>query len=187
MQHAKNAYNYLHVHGGDLLREVRSMLAEVQWKVLADFPWAIFKTNDIRIGTSAERAAYNLLANLPEDVVPVERLKEKAGDYIGECTDFLKAGPETLLISRDIWTRLMRELAGLDDFVRRLLELKGRGHTAIVTSRLINACVVFKQINEYSQAAAGRSGRIRLIELADGGMLKLAALARRVITWHLNL
>ena len=30
IQHAKNAYNYLHVHGGELLRDVRSMLAEVQ-------------------------------------------------------------------------------------------------------------------------------------------------------------
>ena len=37
VQYAKNAYNYLHVHGGDLLRDVRSMFAEVQWKVLADF------------------------------------------------------------------------------------------------------------------------------------------------------
>ena len=30
VQYAKNAYNYLHVHGGNLLRDVRSMLADVQ-------------------------------------------------------------------------------------------------------------------------------------------------------------
>ena len=30
IQHAKNAYNYLHVHSGQLLRDVRLMLAEVQ-------------------------------------------------------------------------------------------------------------------------------------------------------------
>ena len=30
IQHAKNAYNYLHVHGGKLFCDVRSMLAEVQ-------------------------------------------------------------------------------------------------------------------------------------------------------------
>ena len=77
VQYAKNAYNYLHDHGGDLFHDVRSMLAEVEWKALADFPWALFKTNGIRIATSAERAAYNLLANLYEDVVPVERLNKK--------------------------------------------------------------------------------------------------------------
>ena len=58
VQYAKNAYYCLHVHGGDLLRDVRSMFAEVQWKVLADFPKALFKTNGIRIAISAERAAY---------------------------------------------------------------------------------------------------------------------------------
>ena len=30
VQHSKNAYNYLHVHGGDLLRDVRSKFAKVQ-------------------------------------------------------------------------------------------------------------------------------------------------------------
>ena len=125
VQHAKNAYNYLHAHGVDLCREVRSMFAEVEWKVLAYFFGALFKTNGIRIATSAERAAYNLLNNLSEDVVTVERLNEKAGKDIGECTDFLEAGPETLRTPRDIWTRLLCELDGLYDFEQRLLELKG--------------------------------------------------------------
>ena len=116
VKHAKNTYNYLHAYGGDLLRDVRSMFAEVKWKVLADFPGALFKTNGIRIATSVERAAYNLLNNQPKDVVRVERLKEKAENNIGECTDFLEAGPETLLTPRDIWTRLLRELDNLYDF-----------------------------------------------------------------------
>ena len=30
VKHAKNAYMHLHAHGGDLLRDVRSMLAEEQ-------------------------------------------------------------------------------------------------------------------------------------------------------------
>ena len=51
-----------------------------------------------------------------------------------------------------------------------------------MTSGLPNGCAVFKLINEDLQSAAGRSGRIRHIELADGGMLKLAALARRAVT-----
>ena len=122
--------------------------------------------------------------NLPEDVVPVERLKEKAGKDIGEFTDFMEAGSEALLTPRDIWTRLLRELDGLYDCERRILKLEGRGPTAIVTTKLPNDCAVFKLINEYSQAAAGRSGRH--IKLADGGMLKLAAHARRAVTWHLG-
>ena len=66
------------------------------------------------------------------------------------------------------------------------MELEGRGPTAIVTTGLPNACAVFKLINEYSQAAVGRSSRIRHIELANGGTLKLAVLARRAVTWHLG-
>ena len=49
---------------------------------------------------------------------------------------------------------------------------------------LPNACVVFKLINDYSQAAVARNGRILLIDLADGGMLKLAVFARQAVTWH---
>ena len=187
VQYAKNAYNYLHVHGGDLDRDVRLMFSEVEWKVLADFPRALFKTNGVRIATSADGAAYNLLNNLPEDVVPVERLIEKAGKDIGECTDFLEASPETLLSPRDIWTRLLREFDGLYDFERRTLELEGQGPTVIVNTGLPNAYAVFNLINEYSQAAAGKSDRIWHIDLVDGGMLKLAARAGRAVTWHLSL
>ena len=92
VQYAKTAYNYLHTHGGDLLCDVRSMFTELQWKVLADFPRTLFKTNGVCIATSAERAAYHLLDNLPEDVVFVDRLKKKAGKDIGEFTDFLEDG-----------------------------------------------------------------------------------------------
>ena len=88
MQHAKNAYNYLHARSGDMISDVRTMFAEVQCKVFADFPGALFKTNGICIATSAERAAYNLLNNLLEDVLPVERLNEKAGRISASATTF---------------------------------------------------------------------------------------------------
>ena len=78
----------------------------------------------------------------------------------------------------------MRELYGLDDIEQRLLKLEGPRFTEIVTTRLPNYCAVFKLINEYLQTAAGRSGRIRQIEYADSGMLKLAGLARQAVTWH---
>ena len=83
MQYAKNAYNYLHAHSCELLSDLRSMLAKVNWKALAEFSGALFKTNGVRIATSAERAAYNILAHLPEDVASVEQLKEKARKNIG--------------------------------------------------------------------------------------------------------
>ena len=162
------------------------MFAKVEWKVFADFPRAFFQTYGVRIATTTERAAYNLLNNLPEDVVPVERLKKKVKKDIGECTDSLEAGPKTILTPCDIWTRLLRELDGLYDFERRILELKSQEPTAIVTTGLPNACVVFKLINEYSQAAAGRRGRIQHIELVYGGMLKLAALVPKAVTGHLG-
>ena len=67
------------------------------------------------------------------------------------------------------------------------MKLEGRGPTAIVTTKLSNACVVFKLINEYAQAAAGRSCRIRHIEFTDCGILKLAVLARRAVIWHIGI
>ena len=66
------------------------------------------------------------------------------------------------------------------------MKLEGRGPREIVTTKLQNACAVFKLINGYSQTAACRSGRIRHVELADVGMLKMAALACRAVTWHID-
>ena len=184
IQHAKNAYNYLHVHCGKLLRDVRSMLAEVQWKVLADIPRALWKTNGNRIVSTAEQAAFNLMANLPENVIVPDLLMEKASKDIGESTVFIEGSAENQLTPLDIWTRLLRELDGLEGFYQTILELDGRKPTAIISSGLPNACAVLKLMNDYSTSAAGSTGFIRHIELADGGTLKLAFLARRVCTWH---
>ena len=41
-------------------------------------------------------------------------------------------------------------------------------------------------MDKYAQRSTERGGRIHLIELADGGMLKLATLARDTTTWHLS-
>ena len=76
----------------------------------------------------------------------------------------------------------MHELYGLDDFERRLFELKGRGPTAIVSSGLPNACAIYKLMNKYAQGATKLSGRIYLIELVDGEMLKLAALVHDAVS-----
>ena len=102
VHHAKNAYSYLHAHGGDLLRDVRSMFTEVQWKVIADFPKRALQDQRHSRSDLGGVRRKQLLNNLFEDVVLVDRLKEKAGKNIGECTDFLDDGPDTLLNSRDI-------------------------------------------------------------------------------------
>ena len=69
---------------------------------MRQFHGVIIKTNGISIATSILRAVYNLLANFSDNVVPVDRLKEKAGKDIGKCTDFLEASPKTLLTHCDI-------------------------------------------------------------------------------------
>ena len=47
---------------------------------------------------------------------------------------------------------------------------------------LPNACAVFKFINEYLQAAAGRNCLNRHFELADYGLRKLAVFASKAVT-----
>lgn len=54
------------------------------------------------------------MAYFPEDFVYVELLKDKELKNIGECAGFLEKGSDTLFTPRDIWTRLLRELANLD-------------------------------------------------------------------------
>ena len=78
------------------------MLAEVQWKVLADLPRALWTTNGNRIASPKERAAFNLMANLPEDVIVPDWLREKASKDIGESTVFLEGPAENQLTLRDI-------------------------------------------------------------------------------------
>ena len=124
------------------------------------------------------------MANLPEDMIVPDRLSQKASKDIGESIVLLEGPAEIQLTPRDIWTRLLLELDGLEEFDQAILELDGGKPTAIIYSGLPNACAVFKLMNEYSNSAAGSTGFIRHIELADGGTLKLASLARRACTWH---
>ena len=77
-RNARNAYAYLEAHGGNTLWAVRALLADVQWKLLAEYPDCLWKRYDPRISTSTERAAYNLMVNLPGELIPFERLNEKA-------------------------------------------------------------------------------------------------------------
>ena len=39
-------------------------------------------------------------------------------------------------------------------------------------------------MNDYAIAAMGRRSDLRLLELADGGTLRLARFARNMVSWH---
>lgn len=126
------------------------------------------------------------MANYLCAIFLLERLKKKARNYIGKSTECLESSDENRVTFHDIWVRFFREFDGFDDFERRLLELVGRGPYAIVISGFPNACAIYKLMNDYAQLATKREGRNNLIELADGGMLKLATLARDAVSWHLD-
>ena len=162
----------------------RRFLSEIQWKLFANFPRNLWKCYGLRLANPEEKAAYNLMAHLPRDVVPIKRLTDKARKEIGESADYLDASDENTLLPRDIWSRLIRELDGLEDFEHRLLALEGRSVTAIVCSGLPNACAVYKLLNEYAKEAAGEAGEMHSIELSNGGTLLLARLAQDVVSWH---
>ena len=190
-RHARDVVAYLaQLPNTDDRRAFRSFLAETQWKIVACIPRELYKTYGTRLATPIERAAYNCMQHFPREIVPMERLKEKARKYYGETAEWLDLSDSNVLTSRDIWIRIMRELDGLDDIDHRLLELAtttDQVFTIIVSTGLSNACAVFKLLNEYSTKAANLIGNIYLIELSDGGLYGLSYLARNLLSWRFGL
>ena len=170
-----------------MLRTVRAFLSDVQWKTLAFYPDYLWKTYGHRVANPTELTTYNFMVTLPKNVMSVERLLEKARKEIGESTEWLEDSDYNRLTPRDIWTRMLRRLSGLDNYERRLLELEGRGPTAIVTSGLPNACALHKLFTAYAIGSTGIGSSTHLMQLADGGMLKLVSLARKLVTWHFGI
>ena len=84
------------------------------------------------------------MSTLPKNVMSIERLREKARMEKAESTDWLEDQDDSRLTPRDIWTRMLLELSGVEDFERQMLELEGRGPTAIVTTGFVNACAIHK-------------------------------------------
>ena len=167
--------------------QVREFMSMVPWKLIVDWSWCLFKCYGPRIATALERASFNYMAHFPQELVPQEKLKEKARKDIGETTEYLEVPDGNQLTPRDIWTRLTRELDKLEGFDQSLLILEGCAPTAIVACGLPNACAIFKLLDEYAKRASGYAGKIRHIELADGGTLKLSILARDLISWHFGI
>ena len=167
--------------------QMREFMSEVPWKLIVDWSWCLFKCYGPRIATALERASFNYMAHFPQELVPHDKLKEKARKDIGETTEYLEGSDCNLLTPRDIWVRLTRELDKLDGLEQSLMILEGCKPTAIVARGLPNACAIFKLMNEYAKRASGYDGKIRHIELADRGTLRLSILARDLTSWHFGI
>lgn len=124
------------------------------------------------------------MAHLDPEIVLLGWIKEKARKDIAESTEFLEASEANLLIPCVIWTRLLRSLDGFKDFDKRLFELEGRETTAIIAFGQPKACALYFLISEYAKEATTRNSSILHIQLANNGMLRVAALAREAVTWH---
>ena len=165
----------------------QAFMAEVQWRVVVHFHERIWKTFGIRLAEPNERATFNFLATFPRELVPYDRLYEKARKDIGETAQFLEDCAENRLVPRDIWMRIVSELDGLDGFNRSLIALEGRERTAIVASGLSNAFAIFKLLDEFGVRSTRWNASICHVDFADGGTLKLAKMAYEVLSWHFGL
>ena len=59
-------------------QQTQLFLSEVQWKLVVTFNPMLWKILGMRWASPTERATYNLMATLPQDIMPLERLEEKA-------------------------------------------------------------------------------------------------------------
>ena len=73
----------------------------------------LWKSLGMRWASPIERATYNLMATLPQDIMPLDRLREKARKDTRGSTEFLEASADNRLEPQDIWKRMMRDLKGL--------------------------------------------------------------------------
>ena len=165
----------------------QAFMAEVRWRIVVRFHPRLWKTFGMRLANPVERATMNFLASFPPDIVEKDRLRERARKEIGECTAYLEECAENQLCPRDIWTRIIRELDGVEGFDRSLITLEGRNSTVIVASGLANACAILKLLDEYACKSTKWNANVCHIDLADGGTLTLAEMAYEVLSWHFGL
>jgi hypothetical protein len=93
-------------------------------KFIVDWSWCLFKCYGNRVAMALERASFNYMAYFPQELVPHEKLKEKARKDNGETTEYLEAPDRNYLIPRDIWVRQTRELYKLDGVVESMIASK---------------------------------------------------------------
>ena len=125
---------------------------------------------------------YNLMATLPQDIMPLEHLREKARKDIGKSTEFLEASADNRLEPQDIWRRMKRDFKGLGGLDSTLRQLESHKRTAIVASRLPNACAILQKL-EYAFGATRHYVERNLIDLSDAGTLRLSRVAHDMVSW----
>ena len=125
---------------------------------------------------------YNLMATLPQDIMPRARLREKARKDIGGSTEFLEEFDDNRLKPQDIWRRMMRDLKSLGGLDANLRQLEGHKRTAIVARGLPNACAIPKMLDEYALKATRHHMDRDQIELSDEGTLRVAKFAQDMIS-----
>ena len=65
-------------------QQTHLFLAEVQGKLVVTFNPMLLQSLNLRWASLTERAMYNLMVTLPQDIMPQERLREKARKDIGK-------------------------------------------------------------------------------------------------------
>ena len=134
-----------------------------------------------------ECAKYNLIATLPQDIMPLERLREKAKKDIEGLTEILEASADNRLEPQDIWKRMMRDFMGLRKLDSNLRQLEGHKRTAIVESGLPNACAILKMLDKYVIGATRHNMEKNLLELSNAGALRVAKFAHDMVSWHFEI
>ena len=89
------------------------------------------------------------MATLPQDIMPLKRLREKARKDIGGSTEFLEASVDNRLKLQNIWRRMMRDLKDLGGLYSNMRQLECHKLTAIVARGLPTACAIMRMLDEY--------------------------------------
>ena len=83
-------------------QQTQLFLAEFQWKLVVTLNPMLWNSLGLRWASLTERVMYYLMATLPQDIMPRERLREKARKDIGGSTEFLEASDDNRLRPEDI-------------------------------------------------------------------------------------
>ena len=86
-------------------QQMQLFQAEVEWKLVVTFNPMLLKSLGLQWASPTERAMYNIMATLPQDIMPRVRLREKARKDIGGSTEFLEASDDNRLEPQYIWRK----------------------------------------------------------------------------------
>ena len=97
-----------------------------------------------------ETCDVQLDSTLVRNIMLLERLREKARKEIGDLADILEVSDDNRLKPRNILKRLMQELKDFNWIDKTMRQLEAHKRTAIVASKLPNACAIFRMLDEFA-------------------------------------